>query len=88
MNYIKAKCRFIITEKNDVTIDELNRGKFKFIENIVIGGDNDYIVVDIVRNEWTFGEFGYEPFFDSISLNSKYSDKNLSELVKYKYAYK
>ena len=49
MDFIRGKCRYIQTGANDCTIDELNRGGYKFIQNIPIGGDNDYIIIDIIR---------------------------------------
>lgn len=85
MDYIRGKCRYILAPKSDYTIDELNRGEFRFIKNIAIGGDEDYIVIDIVRKEWTHGESGTEPFYDAISLNRDYSQLDLNELTKWKY---
>lgn len=87
MDLIGGKCRFTLCEKNDITINELNHSDFQYIENIVIGGDNDYIVIDFERKQWTYGEYGCQPFYDIIQLNSKYSHLSLSELVKWKYSF-
>lgn len=87
MDFIRGKCRYIQTGANDCTIDELNRGGYKFIHNIPIGGDNDYIIIDIIRKEWTYGEWGTEPFGNAIDLNENYSHLDLTELTKFKYHY-
>ncbi len=87
MDFIRGKCRFTLAAKNDYTIDELNRGGYEYVENAVIGGDNDYIVIDNARKLWTYGEWGTKPFYDIITLNARYSHLPLNELVKWKYAF-
>lgn len=54
----------------------------KFIPNPANGGDDDFIVLDIFRGEYTFGENGFTPLCDQKELNSYYIDKNLDYIIK------
>lgn len=62
---IKRKHKFRHFEKED--IDEV--ADFKFIPNPANGGDDDYIIADMVFKEYTYGESGEEPFCDVNALN-------------------
>lgn len=54
----------------------------KFIPNPANGGDDDFIVFDIFRGEYTFGENGFTPLCDQKELNNYYRDKNLDYIIK------
>lgn len=54
----------------------------KFIPNPANGGDDDFIVFDSFRGEYTFGENGFTPLCSSKELNSYYKDKNLDYIIK------
>lgn len=54
----------------------------KFIPNPANGGDDDFIVFDIFRGEYTFGENGFTPLCDQKELNDYYRDKNLDYIIK------
>lgn len=55
---------------------------YKFIPNIYTGGDNDYIILDIWKGEYTYGENGEYPLCDLDFLNDKYKDKTLEYIIK------
>ena len=54
----------------------------KFIPNPANGGDDDFIIFDIFRGEYTFGENGFTPLCDQKELNNYYRDKNLDYIIK------
>lgn len=78
---IKRKHKFRHFEKED--IDKV--ADFKFIPNPANGGDDDYIVADMVFKEYTYGESGEEPFCDVNALNRDFGDLRLKELINGKY---
>lgn len=78
---IKCKHKFRHFEKED--IDKV--ADFKFIPNPANGGDDDYIVADMVFKEYTYGESGEEPFCDVNALNRDFGDLRLKELINGKY---
>lgn len=78
---IKSKHKFRHFEKED--IDKV--ADFKFIPNPANGGDDDYIVADMVFKEYTYGESGEEPFCDVNALNRDFGDLRLKELINGKY---
>jgi hypothetical protein len=78
---IKSKHKFRHFEKED--IDKV--AGFKFIPNPANGGDDDYIIADMVFREYTYGESGEEPFCDVNALNRDFGDLRLKELINGKY---
>lgn len=78
---IKCKHKFRHFEKED--IDKV--ADFKFIPNPANGGDDDYIVADMVFKEYTYGESGEEPFCDVNALNRDFGDLRLKELINGRY---
>lgn len=54
----------------------------KFIPNPANGGDDDFIVFDSFRGEYTFGENGFTPLCSSKELNGYYKDNNLEYIIK------
>lgn len=55
----------------------------KFIRNNATGGDNDFIIFDSYRGEWTYGEHGVMPLCDSETLNRDYKDvQSLRDIIK------
>ena len=78
---IKSKHKFRHFEKED--IDKV--AGFKFIPNPANGGDDDYIIADMVFKEYTYGESGEEPFCDVNALNRDFGDLRLKELINGKY---
>lgn len=46
------------------------------------GGDDDYIVADMVFKEYTYGESGEEPFCDVNALNRDFGELRLKEIIK------
>ena len=75
---IKCKHKFRHFEKED--IDKV--AGFKFIPNPANGGDDDYIVADMVFKEYTYGESGEEPFCDVNALNRDFGELRLKEIIK------
>ena len=75
---IKCKHKFRHFEKED--IDKV--ADFKFIPNPANGGDDDYIVADMVFKEYTYGESGEEPFCDVNALNRDFGELRLKEIIK------
>lgn len=78
---IKSKHKFRRFEKLDIN----KVADFKFIPNPANGGDDDYIVADMVFKEYTYGESGEEPFCDVNALNRDFGDLRLKELINGKY---
>lgn len=78
---IERKHKFRHFEKED--IDKV--ADFKFIPNPANGGNDDYIVADMVFKEYTYGESGEEPFCDVNALNRDFGDLRLKELINGKY---
>lgn len=78
---LNANISFRHFEKED--IDKV--ADFKFIPNPANGGDDDYIVADMVFKEYTYGESGEEPFCDVNALNRDFGDLRLKELINGKY---
>lgn len=54
----------------------------KFIPNPENGGDDDFIVFDSFRGEYTFGENGFTPLCSTKELNKYYYNKDLSYIIK------
>lgn len=75
---IKSKHKFRHFEKED--IDKV--AGFKFIPNPANGGDDDYIIADMVFKEYTYGEHGEEPFCDVNALNRDFGELRLKEIIK------
>lgn len=75
---IKCKHKFRHFEKED--IDKV--ADFKFIPNPANGGDDDYIIADMVFKEYTYGEHGEEPFCDVNALNRDFGELRLKEIIK------
>ena len=75
---MKNHFKFVRLEKDE--IDKLH--DYKFIPNPYNGGDDDFIIVDTVKNEYTYGEDGELPFCDIISLNRRYSNMLLKDIIK------
>ena len=72
--------RYYIWEKNNTNRTIQRWGKF--IKNPYTGGDDDFIVFDSYRGEWTYGEDGELPLCDQDLLNSKYYiNKSLQEII-------
>lgn len=78
---IKSKHKFRHFEKED--IDKV--AGFKFIPNPANGGDDDYIIADMVFKEYTYGESGEEPFYNVNALNRDFGELRLKELISGKY---
>lgn len=78
---IKGKYRFRRFEKSDT--DKV--ANFKFIPNPLNGGDDDFIVADMVFMEYTYGKSGEEPFRRIDALNRDFVELRLKELIKPKY---
>lgn len=78
---VKGKHKFRRFEKSD--IDKV--ADFKFIPNPLNGGDDDFIVADMVFKEYTYGESGEEPFCCMNALNRDFGELRLKELIKPKY---
>ena len=78
---IKSKHKFRHFEKED--IDKV--AGFKFIPNPANGGDDDYIIADMVFKEYTYGEWGEDPFCNVNALNRDYRELRLKELINGKY---
>ena len=78
---IKSKHKFRRFEKSDIN----KVADFKFIPNPANGGDDDYIVADMVFKEYTYGESGEEPFCDVNALNRDFGDLRLKELINGRY---
>lgn len=62
---IKSKHKFRRFEKSDIN----KVADFKYIPNPANGGDDDYIIADMVFREYTYGEDGTEPFCNVNALN-------------------
>lgn len=58
------------------------KSKHKFIPNPANGGDDDYIIADMVFKEYTYGEHGEEPFCDVNALNRDFGELRLKEIIK------
>lgn len=56
--------------------------EFKYIPNPYNGGDDDFIVADMIKKEYTYGEYGSELFSDIVALNRDYHNSSLLELIK------
>lgn len=54
----------------------------KFVPNPENGGDDDFIVFDSYRGEYTFGENGFTPLCSLKELNNLYKEKDLSYIIK------
>lgn len=78
---IKSKHKFRRFEKSDIN----KVADFKYIPNPANGGDDDYIIADMVFKEYTYGESGEEPFCDVNALNRDFGDLRLKELINGKY---
>lgn len=50
-------------------------------------GCRDYIIVDTINKEFTYGEWGVGPFCDVSKLNKYHESKNLKELMSGEYFY-
>lgn len=69
---------------NPERIEQIKRYA-KEIKNYYTGGDDDFIIFDIERGEYTYGECG-EGFLGNVDVLEKhYKDKNLSEILKSNY---
>ena len=75
---IKRKHKFRHFEKEDIH----KVADFKFIPNPANGGDDDYIIADMVFKEYTYGEHGEEPFCDVNALNRDFGELRLKEIIK------
>lgn len=64
---IKRKHKFRHFEKEGIH----KVADFKFIPNPANGGDDDYIIADMVFKEYTYGESGEEPFCDAMLAYKK-----------------
>lgn len=71
---------FRFTQVRNESYQGLIDSGYRYIPNPSNGGDDDYIIVDLERKEFTHGESGYPPFYDIEELNWKYRDKDLKEL--------
>jgi hypothetical protein len=78
---IKSKHKFRRFEKSDIN----KVADFKYIPNPANGGDDDYIIADMVFKEYTYGESGEEPFCDVNALNRDFGDLRLKELINGRY---
>lgn len=54
---------------------------YKEIPNPFNGGDDDYIILDFLNKEFTWGENGFAPFCYLDDLNTNYIKHNLKELI-------
>ena len=75
---IKSKHKFRRFEKSDIN----KVADFKYIPNPANGGDDDYIIADMVFREYTYGEHGEEPFCDVNALNRDFGELRLKEIIK------
>lgn len=75
---IKSKHKFRRFEKSDIN----KVADFKYIPNPANGGDDDYIIADMVFKEYTYGEHGEEPFCDVNALNRDFGELRLKEIIK------
>lgn len=58
---------------------------FKYIPNPYNGGDDDFLIVDMVFKEYTYGEYGSELFSDINSLNRDFKNYRISDLISLQY---
>lgn len=65
-------------EKSDIN----KVADFKYIPNPANGGDDDYIIADMVFREYTYGEDGTEPFCNVNALNRDFGELRLKEIIK------
>lgn len=75
---IKSKHKFRRFEKSDIN----KVADFKYIPNPANGGDDDYIIADMVFREYTYGEDGTEPFYNVNALNRDFGELRLKEIIK------
>lgn len=75
---IKSKHKFRRFEKSDIN----KIADFKYIPNPANGGDDDYIIADMVFKEYTYGEDGTEPFCNVNALNRDFGELRLKEIIK------
>jgi hypothetical protein len=75
---IKSKHKFRRFEKSDIN----KVADFKYIPNPANGGDDDYIIADMVFREYTYGEDGTEPFCNVNALNRDFGELRLKEIIK------
>lgn len=75
---IKSKHKFRRFEKSDIN----KVAGFKYIPNPANGGDDDYIIADMVFREYTYGEDGTEPFCNVNALNRDFGELRLKEIIK------
>lgn len=59
--------------------------EFKYIPNPYNGGDDDFIIADMIRKEYTYGEYGSELFSDINALNRDFYNYTIKELIKEQY---
>lgn len=64
---------------NNECIDRFS--DFKYIPNPYNGGDDDFIIADMVRKEYTYGEYGSELFSDIHALNRDYKNYTIKDLI-------
>lgn len=74
---VEEEFKFRRFEKEDINLFD----EFKYIPNPYNGGDDDFIIVDMVDKEYTYGEYGDELFSSIIALNRDFGDYSLKELV-------
>lgn len=53
----------------------------KEIKNPYTGGDDDFIILDIERGEYTYGESGELPLCDPDLLENEFKNKTLREII-------
>lgn len=75
---IKSKHKSRRFEKSDIN----KVADFKYIPNPANGGDDDYIIADMVFREYTYGEDGTEPFCNVNALNRDFGELRLKEIIK------
>lgn len=75
---IKSKHKFRRFEKSDIN----KVADFKYIPNPANGGDDDYIIANMVFREYTYGEDGTEPFCNVNALNRDFGELRLKEIIK------
>lgn len=75
---IKSKHKFRRFEKSDIN----KVADFKYIPNPANGGDDDYIIADMVFREYTYREDGTEPFCNVNALNRDFGELRLKEIIK------
>ena len=74
---IKSKHKFRRFEKSDIN----KVADFKYIPNPANGGDDDYIIADMVFREYTYGEDGTEPRMTAPSNKEKFAIEDFAKSV-------